>query len=140
MNDMPEAMRTYGERLGGQNRDGFANWSEERVNAPSIGMVNVAPQSQHPRDGRRRLMPVLMRTRTGDWIEVAQAVFDGECRLAAFVALPALATEDREVIAFVRRYADKIQTLDCLATQREYPLQSPQYPWLKLRPGEVSVL
>lgn len=139
-NSIPESMRTYGQRLGARNRDGFANWSEEVISSPVSGMINTVPQSLHPHDGRRRLMPIIMRMQSGHWVEVAHAVFDGQCRLERYDLLPVIATEDKEIIAFVKRYADKIPTLDCMSTQREYPLQSSKYPWLILRLGEISVI
>lgn len=82
-----------------------------------------------------------MRDERVSWQHVANAVYDGECRLEELELLDCdILTRDPRVRQFVKRYETKIGTLDCLSTQREYPLQSPWHNWLLLRPGDVEVI
>jgi hypothetical protein len=137
----PAGMITYGQRLGARNADGLANWADEVIDAPATGMTNVVSHSPHPRDGLRRRVEILMRNEDGQWLAVADAFYDGRCRMARYeIRSLALLQSDARLYALVARYADHILTLDCLSLQREYPLQSPWHPWLLLRPGDVEVV
>jgi hypothetical protein len=139
--EMPSGMQTYGQRLGARQVNGLANWSEEVLDSPAIGMSNFVSQSPHPKDGLRRRAEIIMRNDRGSWEVVADAIYDGECWLEEFRLRELdILSRDQRISQFVKRYATKVGTLDCLSTQRDYPLQSPWHPWLLLRPGEVEVV
>lgn len=136
--DMPAGMLTYGQTLGVKILPGFANYGETIQDNPCIGMVNTVPQSKHPHDGRRRSCEILMRSRTGDWLVVAHAVYDGDCDLESFEVLDVI--DDKRLKLWISRYQQKVPNLDCMPTQREWPLQSPSLPWCLLKPGDVQVI
>ena len=139
--EMPAGMKTYGQRLGARQVSGMANWSEEVIDSPATGMSNFVSASPHPKDGRRRRAEILMRDERGQWSVVADAMYDGHCGLHDFQLRDCeILNRDQRIKQFVKQYAGKVSTLDCLSTQRDYPLQSPWHSWLLLRPGDVEVV
>jgi hypothetical protein len=134
-------MTTYGQRLGAKNLDSRANWSEEVIDSPAMGMTNVVPTSPHPKDGRRRRAEILMRSESGTWDTVACAFYDGNGQLENYGLVTfSWSGGDSRINGLIKRYAQKVATLDCLSWQREHPLQSPWHSWLLLRPGDVEVI